>query len=93
MAKQIGRPKAKLVLTEAEKQALQRLVRRSKTARAVAFRARIVLKCGRGMSNADVAEELETTQQTVGKWRKRFVQHRLDGLLDEPRVGAPRKSL
>ena len=91
MAKQIGRPKAKLVLESAEELALRQLVRRSKTARSVAFRARIVLKCAAGMSNADVAEELETSQQTVCKWRKRFVRDRLEGLLDEPRVGAPRK--
>ena len=91
MAKQIGRPKAELVLNEDEVDSLKRFSRRSKTARALAFRARIILKCASGMDNTDVAEELETSQQTVCKWRQRFVRGRLDGLLDEPRTGAPRK--
>jgi transposase len=43
------------------------------------------------MSNTAVAEELDVTKQTVGKWRKRFQERRLDGLLDEPRPGAPRR--
>jgi len=55
------------------------------------MRARIVLSCGQGMSNAEVAQKLHITGATVGKWRERFRKFGLDGLLDEPRVGAPRK--
>ena len=57
----------------------------------MAIRARIVLGCGQGMSNAEIAHKLDITGATVGKWRERFRQFGLDGLLDEPRVGAPRK--
>jgi transposase-like protein len=55
------------------------------------MRARIVLSCGQGMSNAEVAGKLHITGATVGKWRERFREFGLDGLLDESRVGAPRK--
>ena len=54
------------------------------------MRARIVLSCGEGMSNSEVAHKLRITGATVGKWRERFRKQGLDGLLDEPRVGAPR---
>ena len=57
----------------------------------MALRARIVLSCTEGMSNAEVARKLHIAGATVGKWRERFRKHGLDGLLDEPRVGAPRK--
>jgi len=67
------------------------IARRPKSAQAMAIRARIVLSCGLGMSNSEVARKLHITGATVGKWRERFRVFRLDGLLDEPRVGAPRK--
>jgi transposase len=70
---------------------LQEWTRRRSTAQAIALRARIVLGCADGRDNIDVAEQLGITQQTVGKWRRRFVERRLDGLLDEPRPGAPRR--
>jgi len=85
-----GRPKAELVLSEDERESLEDLARRRKTAQATALRARIVLACAEGQSNGDVARSLRVTPQTVCKWRARFVQKRLEGLLDEPRPGAPR---
>ncbi len=85
-----GRPKAVFVLTDAERGELKRLSRRPKTAQAAAMRARIVLACSEGADNASVAAQMGVTQATVGKWRRRFVQHRVDGLMDEPRPGAPR---
>lgn len=51
-----------------------------------ALRARIVLFCDQGMSNSEVARKLHLTGATVGKWRERFREFRLEGLLDEPRV-------
>jgi transposase len=86
-----GRPVAELVLTAEEKTALERWSRRPKSAQALAQRSRIVLGCARGDSNTAVAEELGISKQTVGKWRSRFLERRLDGLLDEPRPGTPRK--
>ena len=85
-----GRPKAELVLTQAEHEQLTALTLRRKTAQALALRARIVLACAEGVDNKIVAARQRVTQQTVSKWRARFVEHRLDGLLDAPRPGAPR---
>jgi DDE superfamily endonuclease/Homeodomain-like domain len=53
-----------------------------------ANRARLILACASGKSNTRVARDLRLTKQTVGKWRRRFLRARLDGLLDEPRPGA-----
>ena len=88
MAK-IGRPRAEVVITEDERAALVRLTKRARVNRAVAFRARIVLACSAASDKA-VARRLRTTKTTVAKWRSQFVERRLDGLYDEPRVGAPR---
>jgi len=66
------------------------LTLRRKTAQALALRARIVLACAAGQTNNAVAARQGVTKQTVSKWRARFVEHRLDGLLDAPRPGAPR---
>jgi len=84
-----GRPKAELVLTDEERAELTRWARRAKTAQVLALRARIVLACGQGKANRQVAEELGIWPQTVGKWRKRFLEQRMDGLIDEPRPGRP----
>src|SRR3954447_24587751 len=86
-----GRPKAELVLTELERAELERFARRPKTAQALALRSRIVLACAAGATNAAVAGGVGGTEEMVGKWRKRFVERRLAGLLDEPRPGQPRK--
>jgi transposase len=58
--------------------------------RALALRARIILQCRHGRSNRQVARRLALTEQTVCKWRQRFLAERLQGLLDQPRSGAPR---
>ncbi|MDB5843265.1 MAG: putative transposase, partial [Polaromonas sp.] len=85
-----GRPKALLVLSESEREQLVALTMRRKTAQAMALRARIVLACADGADNKAVAVRQRVTPQTVSKWRARFVEHRLEGLLDAPRPGAPR---
>jgi len=86
-----GRPKANLILTPVERQTLQSWVARRTTAQALALRARIVLACADGGFDTDVAQRLHINRGTVGKWRGRFLAKRADGLLDEPRPGAPRK--
>jgi transposase len=87
---QPGRPKAELTLTTSERSELERLARRPKSAQALALRARIVLGCAEGATNSAVAAQLGICGATVGKWRRRFVENGLDGLVDEPRPGAPR---
>jgi transposase len=81
---------APLVLSDEERLTLERWARRPKSAQALALRCRIVLQAANGHSNTAVAERLGVTRGTVKKWRARFVDRRLDGLLDEPRPGAPR---
>src|SRR6266852_3115705 len=79
-----------LVLSDAERTELKSLAARRNTAQALALRARIVLGCAEGTQNKDVAARLQVDRATVGKWRRRFVERRIDGLRDEPRSGAPR---
>ena len=86
-----GRPKKPLNIAEEDRDKLRTIALRPKSAQAMAMRARIVLFCNQGMSNIEVARKLHITGATVGKWRRRFREFGLDGLLDEPRVGAPRK--
>ncbi len=80
-----------LKLSVQENNRLVEWMRRGKTSQALAMRARIILAGAKGLNNGEVARDLRVTPQTVGKWRNRFIARRLDGLLDEPRPGAPRK--
>lgn len=86
-----GRPIPPLVLTADEREALERWIRRAKTGQALAERCRVIIGCAAGKANGVVAGETRLCPQTVGKWRNRFLDQRLDGLLDAPRPGAPRK--
>jgi transposase len=84
-----GRPKAELTLTDEERGQLVRWARRRKSSQALALRSRVVLGCADGLDNKTVAARLGCSAATVGKWRGRFVEHRLDGLTDEDRPGRP----
>ncbi len=86
-----GRPKQPLVLTDGDREVLERWVARRTTAQALAMRARIVLASATGATNVAVATQVGVTPQTVGKWRARFLESGIEGLLDEPRVGRPRE--
>lgn len=86
----MGRPLTPIVLTTDERATLDGWARRRTTAQALALRARIVLGAAAGESNTGIARRERVTKATVGKWRRRFLQKRLEGLLDEPRPGVPR---
>jgi transposase len=85
-----GRRLAPLVLSDEERSELKLLAARRKTGQALAQRARIVLACAEGSDNKDVAANMNVDPATVGKWRRRYVERRMDGLHDEPRSGTPR---
>jgi len=77
------------VLTDAERDQLTRWARRAKSSQALALRSKIVLACAEGVPSREVAARLGTHEDTVGKWRRRFLARRLDGLADEDRPGRP----
>jgi transposase len=86
----MGVARGHLALSDAERAELASLAARRNTAQALALRARIILACADGAANKAVAARLGICEDTVGKWRRRFIADRLDGLRDEPRSGAPR---
>src|ERR687898_128840 len=86
-----GRPKAELSLAHDEREQLLRWSRRARSSQALALRSKIVLSCAEGLDNKSVAAKLGCAEATVGKWRRRFVAKRLDGLLDEARPRGPRR--
>jgi transposase len=81
---------APLELTDDERAQLEAWTRRRTSAQALALRSRIVLRAADGLNNTEIAGELGIHRNVAGKWRSRFLVHRLDGLLDEPRPGRPR---
>ena len=85
-----GRRLEVLTLTDAERSELMAFAARPKTTQALAQRARIILACAEGLENKMVSQRLGVHAMTVGKWRRRFLDQRLEGLRDEPRLGAPR---
>jgi transposase len=85
-----GRPKPELILTAEEREQLQSLAHRSRSQPLLARRARVVLACAEGLDNLGVARKLRASAGMVGKWRRRFLKLRVEGLFDEPRPGAPR---
>lgn len=87
----MGRRAAVVDLQAGDRSVLEGWVLRRKTAQALAMRARIVLKGADGVSATSTAVEMKVCLQTVGKWRRRYAERGLDGLLDEPRPGQPRK--
>lgn len=87
---QRGRPTAQIALSDEEREVLERWARRPKSAQALALRCRIVLAAAEGLTNQQIAVDLNCHPTTVGKWRTRFAEMRIDGLHDEPRPGKPR---
>ena len=90
MANATGRPIAPLILSPDERAYLERQVRRHRVARSLSERCRVILRCADGVPSKAVASELGVHEHTVGKWRRRFLKDRIEGLLDEARPGRPR---
>lgn len=90
MANATGRPIAPLILSSDERAYLERQVRRHRVARSLSERCRVVLRCADGVPSKTVASELGVHEHTVGKWRRRFLKDRIEGLLDETRPARPR---
>lgn len=86
-----GRPVKEIKLTKNERNKLELMASRPKSTQRDAERARIVLACSEGLANKEVATRLGICVQTVGKWRTRFAEARVEGLTDAPRPGAPRR--
>ena len=86
----MGRPKAELMLSAEEQSQLHSFARSRSLPAALTLRAKLILACATGASNSEVAQRLDVTKATVGKWRRRFIERRLAGLYDELRPGKPR---
>ena len=87
----LRRKTSRIELSDDERNVLERCVRRRKISRAEALRADIILRAADGLNNSEIADAVGVTRQTARTWRERFAKHRLEGLDDEPRCGAPRK--
>jgi putative transposase len=85
-----GRESVVIDLSVEERRFLESQLRRHKAARSLSDRCRIVLRCADGLNSKEVAAELGHSEHTVGKWRRRFAEHRIEGLSDEYRAGRPR---
>jgi transposase len=84
-------PLVRVELTDVEREQLESWSRRHTSAQALALRCRIVLLAGEGLRTGEICQRLGVHRNTVAKWRSRFVAERLEGVLDEPRPGQPRK--
>jgi transposase len=87
----MGKPAVAIELSAAERAELEGLASRRRTAQGLARRARIVLAAAAGIENQLIARTVGADENTVGKWRRRFAERRIEGLYDEPRPGAPRQ--
>ncbi|MFC4992391.1 IS630 family transposase [Rubritalea tangerina] len=85
-----GRPTPFIKLTQEERAELLAWTRRHKTSQSLVLRARIILLCDEGFNNTQIAKQVGVAIHTAGRWRRRFIEHRIEGLSDAPRCGTPR---
>jgi transposase len=87
----MARPFSATNVPDADRNKLQSLVRAASTSQSQALRSKLILKLGDGQTAEQIAADLETTIQTVYKWRKRYLADGIDGLKDSYRSGQPKK--
>jgi len=85
-----GRPKQQLLLTDDARQDLETFANSRSLPHGLVQRAKIVLMAARGESNVHIAQKLRISKPTVGIWRRRYLDHGLEGLHDELKTGRPR---
>ena len=85
-----GRPIAPITLSDEERAQLLSLAKSRALPHGLVQRALIVLACAEGEPNSAIAKRMRLTNATVGKWRKRYCEHGIEGLHDELRSGRPR---
>ena len=85
-----GRPKFRLELSADETTQLQSIANSRSLPHGLVRRAQIVLASASGAPNSAIAQRMGLTPVTVGKWRKRYLEHGIEGLHDELRAGRPR---
>ena len=85
----MSRTPPEIVLDQVQRKQLETLIRASSTSQAEVLRARIILPAALGWPNEEIAAELQTSKQTVCKWRRRFARLGLAGLQDDARLGRP----
>ena len=87
-----------ITLAVAERQALERLVRRHSTPQRVALRAQLVLAAAAGANNCQIARQFDVSLDMVRRWRERWLACQAasledlpvaDRLTDAPRPGTP----
>src|SRR4051794_22809891 len=84
-------PRDRIELSQEERVVLERTARAERLPFQEVQRARIVLYAAEGVHDTEIAARLDTSSGLVGRWRRRFAEHRLDGLRDKPRSGRPRR--
>jgi transposase-like protein len=84
-------PRHRIELNDDERVVLERTARAEKLPFQDVQRARIILYAAEGLHDTEIAARLDTSPGLVGRWRRRFAQHRLEGLKDKPRSGRPRR--
>jgi len=78
----VGRVADEVVLSDEERTFLEAQVRRHKAARSLSVRCRMILLCAEGHQSKEVGARLGVHEHTVGKWRRRFVKDRIEGLTE-----------
>ena len=85
-----GRPLPPLIVDDDQRAQLEAVARSTSLPHGLVLRSRMILASAEGLTNRAVAERVGTSPQTVGKWRRRFLERGVQGLHDELRPGRPR---